>query len=310
MKECLVIGYGSIGKRHSEVLTSLGHKVSIVSKHLAGVKGSFVFRSVEEAFAQKTYDYIVIATATVDHSAVLKQVVPFLTEDAVCFVEKPLFSGLDDVIEWQGPRIKLCVGYVLRAHPLLRKIKDLTAGKKIYSCRASCGQYLPSWRPGTDYTKCYSAHKEQGGGVLRDLSHELDYMQMLCGTWESATALGGKYSDLQITSDDQFGVLFRTEKCPLCMCHIDYLSRDIHRDLFVEYEGGSLKLDFIKGSLLHNGIEERITLERNDMFKRMHTELMAYDLTYFSSAEDAYDTLKLIDAAEKTAGRDRWIKNR
>lgn len=307
MKECLVIGYGSIGKRHTEVLLSLGNRVSVVSRHIEPSSGLPVFRSVPEAFAAKKFDYAVIATATKEHSETLRQLLPYLAENAVCFVEKPIFSSLEERVDLGRHRIG--VGYVLRAHPLLRRVRDILRGKKLYSCRASCGQFLPTWRPGTDYTKCYSAKKAAGGGVLRDLSHELDYIQMLCGKWLKATAIGGKYSDLEIDSDDQYGILFATERCPLCICQIDYLARDTHRMLAVEYEGGSLLLDFVAGTLLHNGAVEKITLERNDLFRTMHGELMNYDLSFFPDGNEALETLKLIDAAEKTAGKDLWIKN-
>ena len=306
-KNCLVIGYGSIGKRHTDVLSAMGCEVDIVSRHAAGDEKFSVFQSCEAACAAKHYDYFVIATATHEHSETLNQVLPHLSDEAVCFVEKPLFSSSGQRFDWTGK--KIAVGYVLRAHPLLRRMKSLLNGKKLYSCRACCGQYLPTWRPGTDYSKCYSASKEKGGGVLRDLSHEVDYMQMLCGSWKKVAAVGGKFSDLQISSDDQYGILFETEKCPLCICQIDYLARNIHRDVFVEYEGGSLHLDFVAGKLIHNGVEETVKLERNMLFETMHSELMKYDLTYFSNIDDGYSTLKFLEAAEAASERNIWIKN-
>ena len=304
----MIIGFGSIGKRHFDVLSAMGDEVSIVSRHVERLEKTPVFRSIPEAFSENNYDYIVIANATQDHSATLKDVMPHLSEESVCFIEKPLFSSISQYVDWGNK--KIVSGYVLRAHPLLRKMKNILSDKKLYSCRASCGQYLPTWGPGTDYTKCYSALKHKGGGVLRDLSHELDYMQMLCGSWKKATAIGGHFSNLEITSDDQYGILFETENCPLCICQIDYLARDVHRDIFVEYEGGSLHLDFVAGKLVHNGSIESISLERNDLFRTMHKELQNYDLTYFSNAHNAYDVLKFIDAVEKAAERNVWIDNR
>ncbi len=306
-KKCLVIGYGSIGQRHADVLLSMGCDVSIVSRHIQNIENCLRYGSVAEAFSGQKYDYVVIANATSDHAETLKNILSYLEKSTVCFVEKPLFSSPEQYVDWGNS--KVVSGYVLRAHPLLRRMKDILQSKKLYSCRACCGQYLPSWRPGTDYTKCYSASKEAGGGVLRDLSHELDYMQMLCGKWQNVTAIGGKFSDLQISSDDQFGILFETERCPLCICQIDYLSRDVHRDIFVEYEDGSLHLDFISGTLTHNGTEESIKLERNELFKTMHREFLNYDLTYFSDASDAYEVLKFLDAAEQAAERKVWIRN-
>ena len=39
--------------------------------------------------------------------------------------------------------------------------------------------FLPDWRKNIAYSKSYSSIKKQGGGVLLDLSHELDYATYL-----------------------------------------------------------------------------------------------------------------------------------
>ena len=177
MKKCLVIGYGSIGRRHTEVLQSLGHEVSVVSGHLQN-SDLAVFGDIRSAYVGRQFDYVVIASETSAHADTLKHLLHAAGRQTVCLVEKPLWAFPEQHINLDG--VKIAVGYVLRAHPLLRTVKNILKNKKIYSCRASCGQYLPDWRPDSDYRKCYSAEKKRGGGVLRDLSHELDYMQMLC----------------------------------------------------------------------------------------------------------------------------------
>ena len=306
MKQVLVIGYGSIGKRHTEVLRQMGCAVSVVSGHLE--TGEFpVYRDVAEAFRSSHFEYIVVAVPTAKHAETLEQLKPFITSEEIVFVEKPLFSDVAQTSDVKGLRI--VVGYVLRAHPLLRRVKELTKGKRIFSCRCSCGQYLPTWRPGTDYKKGYSAHRSQGGGVLRDLSHELDYLQMIAGKWTSAAAIGGKFSDLEIQADDQFSLLMTAENCPLCECHIDYLARKVHRDLRVEFEDGSIHFDFIAGTLDFNGNVESVKLERNDLFRTMHEEAMRFDLSHLATYEEAWDTVKLMDAAERAAKEKIWVLN-
>ena len=49
------------------------------------------------------------------------------------------------------------------------------------SVRSSVGQYLPEWRKNTDYRKGVSARQDLGGGVLLELSHEIDYIQWIFG---------------------------------------------------------------------------------------------------------------------------------
>lgn len=306
MKKVLVIGYGSIGKRHTEVLQQMGCSVSVVSGHLE-TDDFPVYRDVASAFGASHFDYIVVAVPTAHHAKTLQKLEHFITAETVVFVEKPLFSDLSQTFDMKDWRI--VVGYVLRAHPLLRHAKDLTAGKKLFSCSCSCGQYLPDWRPGTDYRQGYSAFRNQGGGVLRDLSHELDYLQMIAGKWTSVTAIGGKFSDLDIHADDQFSLLMTSNNCPLCECHVDYLARKVHRDLRVEFEDGSIHLDFIAGTLIFNGQVETAKLERNDMFRTMHEEAMKFDLTHLASCEEAMYTITLIEAAERAAEEKKWIQN-
>ena len=48
----------------------------------------------------------------------------------------------------------------------------------IYSIRCDVGQYLPNWRADKNYSKSVSAKKDLGGGVLLELSHELELYQM------------------------------------------------------------------------------------------------------------------------------------
>ena len=117
-------------------------------------------------------------------------------------VEKPLFGRSLSVPlnSFQS----LSVAYNLRFHPLIQRLQDLLVGETVISVQAYVGQYLPDWRPDTDYRYSYSAKVAEGGGALRDLSHELDYLGWLFGAWSAVTAFGGHLSLLEIDSDDLF----------------------------------------------------------------------------------------------------------
>ena len=45
----------------------------------------------------------------------------------------------------------------------------------------NCSSFLPSWRKNIDYQSSVSAKKSLGGGVLLELSHEIDYLIWLIG---------------------------------------------------------------------------------------------------------------------------------
>ena len=111
-------------------------------------------------------------------------------------------------------RLVLMVGYNFRFYPPLQAMRQaLVEGciGRLISLRAEAGQYLPDWRPGSDYRQGASARRELGGGVVLELSHELDYIRWLGGEVESVGALVGKLSDLEIEVEDTAEIV-----TPLC----------------------------------------------------------------------------------------------
>ena len=97
------------------------------------------------------------------------------------------------------------VGYRLRFAASVREFKrevDSPRFGGVLSVRAETGQYLPDWRNGRDYRATASARGESGGGVLRELSHEIDYLRWIFGDIEWLSAWCGKQSDLEIDVED------------------------------------------------------------------------------------------------------------
>ena len=295
----LIVGYGSIGRRHETVLNQLGSETAIVSGHAEGV-----YRSPETGLEHFQPDYVVIANRTSEHVDTLDRLeVAGFGGD--CLVEKPLSGERPKSFLAYSFRVR--VGYVLRFHPLFLAAAKLLQGQGIYSIHAYAGQYLPDWRPDTDFRKSYSSHKEQGGGVLRDLSHELDYLQALAGTWCKVAALGGHFSELEINSDDTYGLLFETEHCPVINCQVNYLDQNLRRDCSIQYEGGTLHLDFIGNRLIHNGTEKLFQVERNDLFRAMHLSALDHKSKEGCTLDEGMDTVTLIEAAERSNNEHTWV---
>ncbi|MFX1494064.1 MAG: Gfo/Idh/MocA family protein, partial [Promethearchaeota archaeon] len=103
------------------------------------------------------------------------------------FIEKPLSHSLEklDIFEEEVKKsgALVYVGYVMRHHPMIKYLKKLIEEKSegIFYSQTRSSSFLPKWRPGVDYRKSYSSKREQGGGVILDLSHEFDYNQFLFG---------------------------------------------------------------------------------------------------------------------------------
>jgi len=299
----LIIGYGSIGKRHEEVLSSFKtvHSIGIVSRQNLNKK--IVYKSLYSIENIDYYDYFIIASETNKH---YEQLV-FLEKsikNKIIFCEKPLFSNSKHLDIYNN---KVYVGYVLRFHPLLMKLKDLVKDEKIININAKCGQYLPSWRPNSDYRKSYSASKEQGGGVLLDLSHELDYVQWFVGKIKDIKSYQVKVSDLEIDSDDLSTLIGRTEDEGIVNISIDYISKITHRSLHIDTIESSYYLNFMANSLIEQKKvgEKNIyiddSLERNDMFINMHKSVLNKEdiLTSYVEAKEVMETIITIQENNK-----------
>jgi predicted dehydrogenase len=251
-------------------------------------------------------EYVVIANRTNEHLQTLEELIANGFSGHL-MVEKPLFHELSKIPIHSFN--KTAVAYNLRSHILLKKLKKkLENAGQLITANIYVGSYLPSWRVNTDYTQSYSAKKSQGGGVLRDLSHELDYAFWLFGLWRRLTASGGTLSDLRIDSGDSYTVLMETNNCPLVSIHMNYLDRTPRREIFVNTQKHTICVDFVKNSISIDGIEELISVSIDDSYRSQHQAMLTGNIEDLCSLEEALDTLLTIDAIEKAAFFHKWIE--
>ncbi|NJM84377.1 MAG: Gfo/Idh/MocA family oxidoreductase [Tabrizicola sp.] len=162
----LVVGAGSIGRRHHENLGLLG-----ATAELIGWRG---FSAEALAARLKTgADAVVIATAT-DLRLPLIEVCA--AAGVPVYVEKPLaFRGeeLRSILAVAAPvAARSMVGLMMRYHPAFR---TLAAGdlSDVFQFSLTIGHDVTQWRSGWRFSDSYAARAE-GGGVLLDLCHEID----------------------------------------------------------------------------------------------------------------------------------------
>jgi len=136
------------------------------------------------------------------------------------------------------------VGYQFRFHPGLRLVKKLLdEGKigKLLSIRAEFGQYLPDWHPNEDYRNLYTAHQEQGGGIILDASHEIDYCRWLAGSEISKVAcFAGKLSSLDVDAEDTADLLMYCNNNIVINIHTDFTQRRYTRSCRLCGEEGTI----------------------------------------------------------------------
>ena len=302
--KALVIGYGSIGQCHVRLLVELGCQVAVVSQH--STEFSPCYSDLSLAFTSWQPDYVVVANRTSEHQQTIETLAQHGYQGKV-LVEKPLFDKLVNL----SPKTfsHTAVAYNLRCHPLLARLKSfLHDSIKLLTASIYVGSYLPDWRPNTDYRQNYSAKRNEGGGVLRDLSHELDYVLWLFGPWRKLTATGGHLSTLEIDSDDAFALLMETEFCPLVSIQLNYLDRVPRREILVNTDHHTIRVDLINSSLEINGEQETFTLVRDDTYREQHHAMLTGKIEELCTWSEAIETLFTIKAAEQAARSNIWIE--
>lgn len=267
----LVLGCGSVGKRHIRNLLSLNVGKTAVydinEDKLNALKKEFsidVYTDLNKALSEDTYDAALICTPPSCHVA---QASLLLENGMHCFIEKPMshnLEGIDNLIETASKKQKVAlVGYTLRFSSMIAKIKRLINGGdigNILSVRASVGYYLPYWRPHEDYRKGYGARQELGGGIVLDASHEVDYVRYLVGEVTEVFAVCRKLSKLDIDTEDFAEITMRHKNGAYSQIHLDYLQSNYRRNCEIIGDKGMLLWD----------VNERILKQYNLNDKEYH----------------------------------------
>lgn len=301
MKKVLIVGYGSIGKRHANAFSDLRAEVALVSRQT--IEGTKVFVTIAEALSQFQPEVVVVANNTALHEKSLRELND-LKFKGIVMVEKPLGH---QSFEFQHDFSTLVVSYNLRMSPILEMLKQELAGKKIISANVYCGQYLPTWRPGRDYRDVYSAKKDQGGGVLRDLSHELDYSGWILGQMKMVVALGGHFSSLEIETDDVFTLLGSSDQCASINISINYLDRVVKRFILIHTDNETYYADMIAGKLFKNTDILLENIKAVDTYTEQARRILNGQLDSFCQFDEGVFTLKLIEAAEESYAQKRFV---
>lgn len=303
MTKALVVGLGSIGSRHARILSELGCSVSVVSRRTAYT--DYGYSNLSKALDKVRPDYIVIANETSAHAESI-QLLAQIGYNGLLLIEKPLTIGPTEIPKHQ---FKLAaIGYNLRFHPVIEKLKKKLDTETIISAQVYCGKYLPDWRPDIDYRVSYSAKAELGGGVIRDLSHEADYMCWLFGDWKRLTALGGRFSLLEITSDDCWGVLAHYERCSIATLQLNYLDRFGRREILVNTEKHTFRADLITARLECDGQIHSFLCSKDDTYKAQHVAMLNGEKSHLCSLEDGLRIMKFIEACEVSNHKGQWIQ--
>ena len=325
IKRLLIVGYGSIGKRHARLARNLFPYAKIiilrhkVSKRIKYQYADHCVTNLNDAIKFKP-QIAVIANPASQHVNVAY---PLAKLGVHLLIEKPISNSTRDVMKLVNicklKKSILTVGYNLRFLESLNKFREILKKNKvgkILSIRSEVGSYFPSWRLESDYKKSVSAIKKLGGGVLLELSHDIDYLVWLFGNvkWVSSTI--HRQSDLKIDTEDIAHITLclsgkYKNKNIIANLNMDFCRHDSTRFCKVIGKLGTLHWNAIDGKikLFKKGAKQWNTIYKNQVHR---------DSTYISewkhfinciknnkkpivTGKDGLKVIKIIEAIKKSS---------
>lgn len=287
----LVIGLGSAGMRHARLAQEIDVKVATVSRR----SGTGSFADIETAISAFKPTHIVIANETNAHWPTLRKI---RENGVVCpiMLEKPVSNEVPESSDVEASlNSATTVAYNLRFHPGINVARDLIADGEAINASFLAGQDLNTWRPGRNLRESYSASATLGGGVLRDLSHELDLVAHLLGPIKRVAALGGKIGPLETDSDDAWTIIAETERCRAVSVVLDYYHSPGVRRITINNNKGTFDRDL-------RAIEDRDLTYR----AQLTAFLDGTNAGQLCTIEEGIGVMRVIAAIERAAESNSW----
>lgn len=298
----LIIGLGSIAKKHIDAIKKISHSAEIFalrsSRESASIDGITNFYSYDDLNISN-FDFAIISNPTSEHSSAIKHLLEYKIP---MFIEKPIFSKIGNeeqqlLDKINAENIPTYVACNLRFLECIQFIKKEIQDKRINEVNIYCGSYLPDWRPNVDFRKIYSANKEMGGGVHIDLIHELDYTFWLFGEPENTDSLFRNNSSLEISAHDYANYRWYYNDF-ITIIVLNYYRRDAKRTLEIVCSEGTYFVDLLRNEVSFNN---ELIFASDNKISETYLQQMKYFLEHvltkensnFNTAEEGYKILNL-----------------
>ena len=313
LSRILIVGMGSIGKRYISIISELYPEISIAllrhqkcSDQFSMTGVDYCVSSIDDALEFKPHAAI-IANPASHH---LDTAIPLANAGVHLLIEKPISitsEGLDKLINICSDNdVTLMTGYNLRFLPSLQAFRGYLNEKKVgkvLSVRAEVGQYLPNWRVDSDYRNTVSAQKILGGGVLLELSHEIDYLQWLFGRVNKIEYTKiKKISNLKIKSEDIAQVIGKIKNINFYL-NLTYFSKFEERRIIIDSKKETIIGDLINCNIkiINNNNLKIIKLKNNinQTYVDQHLSILNNQSKNLCNIKDAKNTVSFIEKLKK-----------
>jgi predicted dehydrogenase len=310
----LLIGSGNIAIRHASNIKLISKKNKIFFltqnnsrsfKDLCRRNNFYCFKDIK--YLKKMFFFsIFICTSSRDHLKYFNKFYHFTNN---FFIEKPISNKLSKAIKIYNSNKKIIqIGYNLIFDAKLKYLKNYICSNKkkngkLYRIECGVGHCLTQWRLHRDYKKTVSANKDLGGGVLLELSHEINYLIWLFGRIAKISAGIHKISKLKVNVEDYAtkNLIFKNNL--IGTLNIDFIRKDKTRYLNLIFEKSTISLDFVANYIkINDGNKVNIIKFKLDDNQSYIDQFKFFLDLIKKKRKDpnlniAIDTLRVIDAA-------------
>ena len=322
----LIVGYGSIGKRHTDNLLNIGKlEIIVYSKNKESFKlvkkGVKICTSFKDALKEKP-DISIICNETSFH---VDTAIKLAKINSHLFIEKPLSHSLVNLTKLlkivKRKKLITMVGCNMRFHDGIKSIKKLLDKNElgqIFSVTAENGSYMPDWHPGEDYRISYASNKKMGGGVVLTQIHEIDYLFWFFGKVSDVLSVSDKLSDLKLDVEDFSSSILKFKNNIIAEIHLDYYQKPSVRKCKIIGRKGKIIWNYENNHLqiFKNSTKKLSTKLIDKKFDRnkMYVEELKYFLncvnnkkTCMNSIIEAYEVQKIAFAMKNSSNKGKKI---
>lgn len=314
-----VVGYGSIAQKHIKLIKSIYPKSDIkilIHKKINKFNNRLNFFHKENLFFKNKFDYIFLCNPCTRHVEYLEKSIKYKVKNI--FVEKPISDNLKKIEKFRKKypnfKSKILVGYVLLFNELFTKTLSLLQKDKIgtiISANVVCNSNFKNWRKNKKYYRTVSANKKLGGGVLNELSHELNYAIKLFGPIQKVCSKINYQSPKKIDVETEAQIYCFTKNKIDLGIFINFLSNKEERYCEIIGTKSKLLLDFKN---------KKIILDNNKIYNIYKNPMYKKQISFFLNKSknkskitlerfnNSLETVKLIEAIKISASRKKIVR--
>ena len=283
MKKVLILGSGSIAKKHQTILNQLGFETYLYSEknRFSQSKNNKLVKFIKNKDELKNildnnyFYFALIANETFKHFDTINFCIKY---NLNIFCEKPITSLKFDYKKLSQKIIQkklffMC-NYQLRNLDCILKIKKILKNEKIVSFNMSVGHNLLSWRKDKLRNESYFINKRKGGGVIFELIHEINLINFIFGDFLKIKTFKRTFNQ-NLYCEDVAVSIIKMRKNIIGNLYQDMVSPVVFRKLDIICKKNYYEVDLIKNIITINKLR-KIIFKKTSQINLIKKNLINY----------------------------------